>query len=482
MAGRRQPRRAERPRRHAAPALDTAARIRAGETTARAVAEAALARIAAHNPAVNAFTAVLAERALADAAAVDARIAAGEALGPLAGVPFAAKNLFDLAGIPTVAGSKIRRTAPPATRDAFLVRQLEAAGAICVGALNMDEFAYGFTTENSHDGPARNPHDLTRIAGGSSGGSGAAVAAGLVPISLGTDTNGSIRVPASLNGIWGVKPTYGRLSRHGSFPFVYSLDHVGPFARSVGDLAAAYDALQGLDPEDPAQGPQPPEAVTPGLGGGLAGLRVAVLGGWFGRQQSAAARRAVAAVAATLGATQVVEWDMAEACRAAAFLITSSEGAALHLPTLRKQYEDYEPLTQDRLLAGALLPAAWVNHAQRVRGLARDSMRAVMADWDILLAPATPVPATTIGQEMLELDGVQVPLRPSMGLFTQPISGIGLPVVTAPVQNAEGALPIGVQLIGKPWTEALLFRAAAVLEAAGVCAAPVAPGFAEAAA
>ncbi|MFZ4409982.1 MAG: AtzE family amidohydrolase [Paracraurococcus sp.] len=460
-------------------ALSLAARIRAGETTAVAVTQAALSRIGARNAEVNAFTAVLPDRALAAAAALDARIAVGEAVGPLAGVPFAAKNLFDLAGIPTLAGSKIRRTAPPAARDCFLVRQLEAAGAICLGALNMDEFAYGFTTENSHDGPARNPHDLTRIAGGSSGGSGAAVAAGLVPLTLGTDTNGSIRVPASLNGIWGVKPTYGRLSRHGSFPFVYALDHVGPFARSVADLAAAYDAVQGLDPEDPAQAAQPPEAVTSRLGGGLAGLRVAVLGGWFGRQQSDAARQAVAAVARTLGATEVVVWDMAEASRAAAFLITSSEGAALHLPTLRTQLEDYEPLIQDRLLAGALLPAAWVNHAQRVRGLARASMRALMADWDILLAPATPVPATPIGQEMLELDGVQVPLRPSMGLFTQPISGIGLPVVTAPVQRADGVLPIGVQLIGKPWTEALLFRAAAVLEAAGVCAAPVAPAFAE---
>ncbi|MDO9708997.1 AtzE family amidohydrolase [Paracraurococcus sp. LOR1-02] len=462
----------------AGPALGIAARLRARETTARAVTEAALARIAARNAEVNAFTAVLADRALARADAVDARIAAGEAVGPLAGVPFAAKNLFDLEGIPTTAGSRIRRTAPPATRDAFLVRRLEAAGAICLGALNMDEFAYGFTTENSHDGPARNPHDTARIAGGSSGGSGAAVAAGLVPVTLGTDTNGSIRVPASLNGIWGVKPTYGRLSRHGSFPFVHSLDHVGPFARSVADLAAAYDALQGLDPEDPAQAPQPPEAVTPGLGAGIGGLRVAVLGGWFGRQQSAAARGAVTAVAQALGATATVDWAMAEASRAAAFLITSSEGGALHLPTLRTRLEEYEPLIQDRLLAGALLPAAWVNQAQRVRALARESMRALMADWDILLAPATPVPATPIGQEMLELDGVQVPLRPSMGLFTQPISGIGLPVVTAPVPRAEGALPIGVQLIGRPWTEALLFRAAAALEAAGVCAAPVAPAFA----
>ncbi|MFC7540875.1 AtzE family amidohydrolase [Siccirubricoccus deserti] len=396
---------------------------------------------------------------------------------PLAGVPFAAKNLFDLAGIPTTAGSRIRRTAAPATRDAFLVRQLSRAGAICLGALNMDEFAYGFTTENSHDGPARNPHDLSRIAGGSSGGSGAAVAAGLVPLSLGTDTNGSIRVPASLNGIFGLKPTYGRLSRHGAFPFVHALDHVGPFARSVADLAAAYDALQGLDPEDPAQSPAMPEAVMPGLGSGIAGLRVARLGGWFGRQQSAAVQSAVAAVAAGLGADTTVEWPMAEAARAAAFLITSSEGAALHLPTLRSRLEDYEPLIQDRLLAGALLPAAWVNHAQRVRAVARDTMRKLLADWDVLVAPATPVAATPIGQEMLELDGVQVPLRPSMGLFTQPISCLGLPVVTVPVPRADGVLPVGVQLIGKPWTEARLFRTAAALEASGICAAPVAAGF-----
>ncbi|WP_043363321.1 AtzE family amidohydrolase [Belnapia sp. F-4-1] len=461
------------------PALAIAAQVRAGEVSARTVAEAALARIAARGPEVNAFTAVLAERAIAAADAVDGRIAAGKDPGPLAGVPYAVKNLFDLAGIPTRAGSRIRRDAAPATHDAFLVRRMDAAGAICLGALNMDEFAYGFTTENSHDGPCRNPHDLTRIAGGSSGGSGVAVAAGLVPLSLGTDTNGSIRVPASLNGIFGMKPTYGRLSRHGSFPFVHSLDHTGPFARSVADLAAAYDALQGIDAEDDHQAPQPPEPVTPLLGAGLAGLRVARLGGWFGRMQSEAARRAVAAVAEGLGAAAEVEWAMAEASRSAAFIITASEGGALHLPTLRTRLEEYEPLIQDRLLAGALIPAAWVLQAQRVRARARDAMRALITGWDILLAPATPVPATPIGQETLTLDGVELPLRPTMGLFTQPISNIGVPVLTVPVQQAEGAMPIGVQLIGKSWTEGLLFRAAAALEAAGLCAAPVPPAFAE---
>ncbi|RVT92265.1 AtzE family amidohydrolase [Rhodovarius crocodyli] len=433
--------------------------------------QAALARIERDNARVNAFTAVLAERALARAAKV-----APDA--PLAGLVFAAKNLFDIAGIPTTAGSKIRKSAAPAAEDCILIRRLEAAGAVCVGALNMDEFAYGFTTENSHDGACHNPHDLTRIAGGSSGGSGAAVAAGMVEASLGTDTNGSIRVPSSLNGIFGIKPTYGRLPRTGSVPFVASLDHVGPFARSATRLAEIYDVLQGPDPMDSCQLAKGVDPVLPGLGGGIAGLNIAKLGGWFEGPMTDAARGAVASVAQALGATATVSWSMAEAVRAAAFLITSSEGGALHLPELRTQYEDFEPLTQDRLLAGSLLPAAWVNHAQRVRAAGRDAMAAIQREFDILIAPATPTVATPIGQEELVLDGVRMPLRPSMGLYTQPISGIGLPVVTVPIQNAEGAMPIGVQLIGRPWQEDVLFRAARVLEQAGLCSAPVAPAFA----
>ncbi len=435
--------------------------------------QAALARIARDDGAVNAFTAVLAERAMAQAERVD-----GKAPGPLAGLTFAAKNLFDLTGIPTRAGSKIRRTAPPATADATLVARMEAAGAVCLGALNMDEFAYGFTTENSHDGACHNPHDLTRIAGGSSGGSAASVAAGMVAASLGTDTNGSIRVPASLCGIFGIKPTYGRLPRTGSTIFVAALDHVGPFARDVATLAVIYDVLQGPDAADPGQIPMPVDLVSPGMGAGLSGLRVAKLGGWFDGPQTPFARAAVAAVAKALGATGTAIWGDAEATRASAFLITSSEGAGFRLPELRDRLEDFEPLTQDRLLAGALLPAAWIFHAQRVRAEGRASMAAVLADWDILIAPATPTPATPIGQEMLTMEGVTMPLRPSMGLYTQPISAIGLPVLTVPIQNADGALPIGVQLIGRPWQEATLFRAARALEQAGLCRAPVAPAFA----
>jgi AtzE family amidohydrolase len=455
-----------------------AARVRAGAQSAASAVQAALDRIARDDGALNSFTTVTAERARARAAAIDAAVARGEEVGMLAGVPFAAKNLFDVAGVTTLAGSIIERRRAPTTRDATAVAKLEAAGAICVGCLNMDEYAYGFTTENSHYGPARNPHDPARTAGGSSGGSGAAVGGGLVPLSLGTDTNGSIRVPASLNGIFGIKPTYGRLSRAGSLLFVPSLDHIGPFARSTADLAAAYDALLGHDPADPAQAARAPEPVSGVLDGGIAGLRVARLGGHFARHGVTAVQDAASQVAEALGVRGEVVLEHAAAARAAAFLITAAEGAHMRLPDLRSRADDFEPLTRDRLLAGALIPAQWVLHAQRVRRLFQAELRAVFADWDILVAPATPTPATPLGQDMLEADGQTVPLRPSFGVYTQPISCIGLPVLAVPVQNVLGKLPAGVQLIAAPWAEAALFRAAAYLEQAGICSAPIAPAFA----
>src|SRR5690349_19511960 len=250
-------------------ASEIAAAVSDGRTSATAVVGGALARIAKHDRALNAFTAVTEERALAKAAAIDAERARGRRLGVLAGVPFAVKNLFDVAGLPTLAGSKINRDRAPAARDATLVERLEQAGAVLVGALNMGEYAYDFTGENIHDGPSRNPHDVDRMTGGSSGGSGAAVAGGLVPIALGSDTNGSIRVPSSLCGIFGLKPTYGRLPRTRSFPFVASLDHLGPFARTTEDLARVYDAMQGADPEDPACADRGTEPVVPLLERGV---------------------------------------------------------------------------------------------------------------------------------------------------------------------------------------------------------------------
>jgi AtzE family amidohydrolase len=455
-----------------ADALTIAAAVRNGEANAVAVAEAALARIAARDPVYNSFTTVTRERALADATVVDAACRRGDDPGPLAGVPFAVKNLFDIAGVVTVAGSKIDRDRPPAAADASVVQRLAKAGAILVGALNMDEYAYGFTTENAHYGPCHNPHDPARVAGGSSGGSAAAVAGGLVPLSFGSDTNGSVRVPSSLCGIFGLKPTYGRLSRYGSRPFVASLDHVGPFARRVADLAAAYDAMQGPDPRDPACTAKPAEPALPELERGAEGLRIAVAGGYF--SGSGVAAEAVARAAAALGVTRTAEIPEAARARAAAFIITASEGGNLHLADLKRRAGDFDPATRDRFLAGALLPAAWVLQAQRFRRWYREQVLALFGEVDILLAPATPCPAPLIGQETIEIDGAPVPTRANLGVYTQPLSFIGLPIVAAPLQE-PGALPIGIQIIAAPWRESDALRVAGALERAGVAAATLAP-------
>ena len=453
----------------AAIAADVAAR----RTSARAVVDAALARIAAVNPQVNAFTDVTAERARIRADALDRRIAAGESVGPLAGVPFGVKNLFDVAGLPTRAGSRINRDREPAARDGALVRRLEAAGAVLVGALNMGEYAYDFTGENAHDGPCRNPRDLERMAGGSSSGSAAAVAAGLVPLALGSDTNGSIRVPSAFCGTFGLKPTFGRLSRAGSFPFVASLDHLGPFARSVADLALAYDATLGRDPDDHWQADQEPQPISGAIDEGAAGLRIAVAGGYFARGGDPEAFAAVRMAADALGVITTVEIPEAARARAAAFVITASEAAGLHADRLRTRPADFDPAVRDRLIAGAMIPAAWVHRAQRFRRWYRERVLALFEDADVILAPATPCRAPRIGQQFFVLDGVEMPIRPNIGVYTQPISFIGLPVVAVPIRPDAG-LPLGVQVIAPPWREDLALRVARELERAGVASAPVA--------
>ena len=448
--------------------------VKAGRAGAVEIAEAALKRIEARNGALGAFTDVTAARARAKAETIDHARARGERLGPLAGAPFAVKNLFDVQGLPTRAGSKINRARPPAAADATLVSRLEAAGAILIGALNMGEYAYDFTGENSHDGPSRNPHDLERMTGGSSGGSGAAVAGGLVPFALGSDTNGSIRVPSSFCGVFGLKPTYGRLSRAGTFPFVASLDHLGALARSVTDLALSYDAMLGRDDADPAQANVPHAPAMPALETGVAGLRVAKLGGFFARSAEPSAFAAVDTVACALRAHRVVELASAERARAAAYLITMVEGAALHLERLRAHAADFDPEVRDRLIAGAMLPGAWVAQAQKLRRRFRAETLALFHDVDILLAPAAPCRAPRVGQKTFVLDGREMLVRPNIGIFTQPISFVGLPVVVVPVWTEGEKLPIGVQIIAAPWREDLALRVGRALERDGVVRAPVA--------
>jgi len=439
------------------------------------VTEAALARIAKHNPLLNAFTDVTADRARAKARSVDAAVAAGKSAGPLAGVPFAVKNLFDVQGLPTRAGSKINRDLQPSPRDATLVERMEAAGAVLVGALNMGEYAYDFTGENVHDGPSRNPHDVTRMSGGSSGGSGGAVGSGLVPLALGSDTNGSIRVPSSFCGIFGLKPTYGRLSRARSFPFVFSFDHLGPFARSVGDLALAYDAMQGPDPDDAACTTRPAEPVGAQLSQDIGGLRIAVAGGYFKKNVFPEAVEAVGRVATALGATRTVEIPEAGRARAAAYVITAAEGASLHLDRLRRRPDDFDPAVRDRLLAGAMIPAPLVDRAQKFRRWYRAKVLEIFKSVDVIIAPATPCVAPKLGQVTFVLDGVELPVRANIGIHTQPISFIGLPVVAVPVPLEP--MPIGVQIIAAPWREDIALRIAHALERAGVAAAPPPRGF-----
>jgi aspartyl-tRNA(Asn)/glutamyl-tRNA(Gln) amidotransferase subunit A len=450
------------PMQAAASAAEIAAAVATGKVSAVHVVEMSLRRIGERDKALNAFTAVTGERALARARAVDAKRAAGHPLGALAGVPFAVKNLFDVAGLATLAGSKINRDRPPAAADATLVRRLESAGGVLVGALNMGEYAYDFTGENAHFGPSRNPHDVSRMTGGSSGGCAGAVAGGLIPLALGSDTNGSIRVPSSFCGLFGLKPTYGRLSRAGTFPFVASLDHVGPLARSAHDLALAYDVMQGHDPEDPVCVRRAEEPTLGRLAQGMHGLRVAVAGGHFKRGAAPEALAAVARVAQALNVRREIEIPEAARARAAAFIITTSEGASLHLERLRARAGDFDPAVRDRLLAGAFVPAALVVKAQKFRRWYRAQVLKLFEGVDAILAPATPFPAPRIGQQTMQLEGAAVPLRPNIGIFTQPISFVGLPVVAVPVPLSP--LPVGVQIIAAPWREDVALRVAHALE------------------
>jgi aspartyl-tRNA(Asn)/glutamyl-tRNA(Gln) amidotransferase subunit A len=334
----------------------------------------------------------------------------------------------------------------------------------------MGEYAYDFTGENIHDGPSRNPHDVKRMTGGSSGGSGAAVAGGLVPVALGSDTNGSIRVPASLCGIFGLKPTYGRLPRNRTFPFVASFDHLGPFARTTHDLALVYDAMQGHDPDDPACAERATEPTVARLDDGVDGLRIAVADGYFRKGAFPEARVALDRVAAALHVNRDIEIPEAQRARAAAYVISATEGASLHLDRLRTKARDFDPAVRDRLIAGTLIPATLVNKAQKFRRWYRERVLELFSDVDVILAPATPCTAPLIGQQTFVLDGVELPVRANLGIYTQPISFIGLPVVAVPV--ALDPLPIAVQIIAAPWREDIALRVAHALEKMGVVRAP----------
>lgn len=454
-------------------AHEIAEAVRSGRMTARQSVEASLERIRQTDASLIAFTTLTEARALETAGRVDAAIAAGKTIGPLAGVPFAVKDLVDIAGVVTRAGSRINMDNPPARADAPVIARLEAAGAILMGALNMGEYAYDFTGENDHVGSTRNPHDPRRRSGGSSGGSGAAAAAGMVPLTLGSDTNGSIRVPSSWCGLFGLKATYGRVPRTGTFPFVDSFDHIGPMARSARDLAIALEAMQGTDAGDPACLAQPPCPATATLEDGIDGLRIARGSGSFA-PSAGPARDALDRVCGALGVTREADLPGAAEARASASLITAVEGAATHAEAMRSRPGDFGRPMRDRLLAGALVPGVAYVRAQRLRRQFAEDAARVFRDVDAILTPTTPFPAPCIDSDTLMIDGHEQPYRGHIGIYTQPISFIGLPVVSVPVQNAAGHLPLGVQIVAPAWREDIALRIARVLELSGTCAAPVA--------
>jgi len=427
------------------------------------VVRAHLDRIATLDPKLRAFITVCADAALESARAAEADLMAGKVAGPLHGVPWAPKDLYSTKGIRTTGGSKILGDSVPG-QDATVVARLAAAGAIVLGKLNMHEFAYGPEGLNAHYGDARNPWSAHahRIAGGSSSGSGAAVAAGLVPGSLGSDTGGSIRIPASLCGITGLKPTYGRASRAGVLPLAWSMDHVGPMTRTARDCALMLSAIAGYDPGDPTTSVLPVPDYGAALTGDVKGLRVGLLRAHFTDVAAPDVRAAVEAAAKRLedAGAVVDEVNLAQVVHvaAASAAIVASEALAYHAAWMRSRAQDYQPDVRERLRMGAFVSGAHYVRAQQVRALVTREVDEALARRDVLLAPATPIPATVLGERETTLGDGRSDVRAALIRLTRPFNFSGHPACAAPCGFTGDGLPIGLQVVGRPFDEATVLR------------------------
>jgi len=468
-------------------ALEVAAQIRAGELTSVDATQEALDAVAARDHELGAFLLVTPEAALASAAAVDARIAAGDDVGPLAGVPVAIKDNMCTRGVPTTCASRILEGWTP-PYDATVVRRLADAGLVLVGKTNMDEFAMGSSTENSAYGVTRNPHDPTRVPGGSSGGSAAAVASGMVPLALGSDTGGSIRQPAAMCGVVGVKPTYGRVSRLGLVAYASSLDQIGPFATDVADAAALLEAIAGHDPGDSTSIPEPFPELRPHLGDGVDGLRVGLPAEFLGdgiapdvRRRVEAAAEALSAAGAKVGETSV---PAATVALSAYYVIAPAEassnlsrfdgvrfGLRVDAATTPEMYDltrtqGFGHEVQNRIMLGTYALSAgyydaYYGTAQKVRTLLLRDLAAAYADHDVLLTPTSPTTAFRIG-EMVD-DPLTMYLQ---DVCTIPTNLAGHPAMSVPFGTGDDGLPVGVQILAPALGEVDMFRTAAVLEEA----------------
>jgi aspartyl-tRNA(Asn)/glutamyl-tRNA(Gln) amidotransferase subunit A len=452
-------------------AVEAAAGMRGGAFSPRELLAAVMQRIHALQPEVNAYITVMEDEAMAAAVAAERALVAGEMVGPLCGVPVALKDIVLTAGIRTTGGSRILRDYVPAG-DATVVRLLRAAGAVFVGKTNTHEFAFGPTTINPHYGPCRNPHNTARVSGGSSGGSAAAVATGQAHLALGTDTGGSIRIPAAACGVVGLKPTYGRVSKAGVLPLSWSLDHVGPIARTVADVALLLSVIAGPDPRDHTTAPMAPVDDWVRAAGradqGLKGLRVGLPRGWDEHRTAPAARDAVRQAAARcehLGATvREVEFPAADAMMLANRLIILAEAAAYHLPWLTRFPDEYGADVRARLELGQYILAADYLAGQRLRSELTQAVASAMTDIDVALVPTLPVGAPLIGQHHLAWDDGLETVPDGLIRLVAPFNVTGQPALALPYGTDEHGMPLSVQIVGRPYEEAVVLRAAAALE------------------
>ena len=424
-----------------------------------------LDRIAALDPKLRAFITVCSDAALQAARTAESDLMAGKAAGALHGVPWAPKDLYSTKGVRTTGGSKILADSVPG-QDATVVARLAASGAIVLGKLNMHEFAYGPEGLNGHYGDARNPWDVGahRVTGGSSSGSGAAVAAGLTPGSLGSDTGGSIRIPASLCGITGLKPTYGRVSRAGVLPLAWSMDHVGPMTRTARDCALMLNAIAGYDPADPTTSVLPVPDYAAALTGDVKGLRVGLLRAHFTDVAAPEVRQAVEAAAKQLEQAGAVvdEVNLAQVTHVApaSTAIVASEALAYHAAWMRSRAHDYQPDVRERLRMGAFVSGAHYVRAQQLRALVRSEIDDALAKRDVLLAPATPIAAPLLGERETTLGDGTSDVRSALIRLTRPFNYSGHPAGSAPCGFTAGGLPIGLQIVGRPFDEATVLRVA----------------------
>lgn len=444
------------------------AALRAGEISCEELAGHFLKRIDSANPKLNAFLTVTADQALAEARKADGELRVGHDRGPLHGIPIAHKDLFCTAGVRTTCGSKVFADYVPAF-DAAVVERLREAGAVMLGKTHLHEFAYGITSNNPHYGPVRNPWDRERIAGGSSGGSGAALAAGLTMLATGTDTGGSIRVPAAYCGITGLKPTFGLVSKYGVFPLGFSLDHPGPMGRSVEDVALMLEAMTGYDARDSASVNRPREGY-PLEGATLANLRIVLPQNFYFDVVDPEVRSLVlgaAQKAEAAGATFVMgRVPDGEQLNAVAQVTLLSEAATAHEPYLRKRRADYGADVLGLLETGRALPATHYLQAQRMRRRILGVHLELLKRADFILTPATPIVAPPIGAETVDVGGELHDVRILTTRCMRGVNALGLPALVLPCGWTQAGLPVALQLIGRPFCEAALLRAGSAFEEA----------------